>query len=138
MARPKFGEVYEATCTVAVRVTILYKAPGSDALDGEIPQGTKIVVSSDPPSKATAVLGAPLSYRQLEEKLVPEHERQDPFYGGYGLTIEIADLEMLFSKDDNATVRFDDNRMQAKWDKMLQLHKNPIVKDWLKEFHCLF
>ena len=69
MDRPKFGEVYEATCTVAVRVTILYKAPASDALDGEIPKGTKIVVSSDHPSKATAVLGDPLNYRELEEKL---------------------------------------------------------------------
>ena len=69
MDRPKFGEVYEATCTVAVRVTILYKAPASDGLDGEIPRGTQIVVSSDPPSKATAVLGDPLNYRELEEKL---------------------------------------------------------------------
>src|SRR3989338_5312019 len=134
MERPRFGEVYEATCNVRVRVTILYKAPGSDVLDGEIAQGTKIVLSSGLRSKATAVLGAPLNYRQLEEKLVPKHERQDPFYAGYGLTIEIVDLERYFSKDHNATVRFDDKRMQAKWDKMLQLEKNPIVKDWLKEF----
>ena len=134
MERPKFGEVYAATCNVRMLITILYKAPGSDALDGEVPEGTKIVVLNDPPSKATAVLGAPLSYRQLEEKLVPEHERQDPIYGGYGLTIKIADLERYFSKDDHATVRFDDKGMQAKWDKMLQLQRNPIVKDWLKEF----
>ena len=134
MERPKFGEVYAATCNVRMLVTILYKAPGSDALDGEVPEGTKIVVLNDPPSKATAVLGAPLSYRQLEEKLVPEDERRDPFYNGYGLTIEIVDLEKRFLKDNTVTVRFDDERMQAKWDKMLQLHKNPIVKDWLKEF----
>jgi len=134
MGRPKFGEVYEATCNIRVLIAILYKAPGSDALAGEIPQGTKIVVLNDPPSNATAIHGAPLSYRQLEEKLVPEHECQDPFYGGYGLTIKIADLEAYFSKDTDVTVRFDDERMQASWKKMLQKRKNPVVKDWLKEF----
>ena len=134
MERPKFGEVYEATCDVKASIAILYKAPASDAFEGVIPAGTRVVILNNPPARATAVDGAPLNYQQLEEKLVPEDERRDPFYGSYGLTIKIADLERYFSKDDHATVRFDDKQMQAKWDKMLQLQRNPIVKDWLKEF----
>jgi hypothetical protein len=134
MARPKFGEVYQAARDIKVVVGVFYKAPASDALDGEIPQGTNVVLLNNPPSTATAILAAPLNYRQLEEKLVPECERQDPFYNGYGLTIKLADLETYFSKDDKAAVRFDDKRMQVKWEKMLQLQKDPIVKKWLKKF----
>ena len=134
MERPKFGEVYAATCDVMASVAILYKAPASDAFEGVIPAGTRVVILNDPPARATAVDGIPLNYQQLEKKLVPEDERRDPFYNGYGLTIEIVDLEKCFSKDDAVTVRFDDERMQAKWNKMLQLQRNPLVKDWLKEF----
>ena len=131
---PNFGEVYTAICNAKVRTTLLYTGPGSDALIGEIPNGTRIVVLSPLRPNAKGILALPLNYKQLEKKLVPESERQDPFYSGYRLTIDVKDIDSCFSKNCDVIVEFDDKQIQAKWKTMLRLSKNPRISDWWNEF----
>ena len=87
------GQKYRATQDVRVAYMIAWAAPCASSAEGVLPKGELFTIANDPPSTATAVYADPESYSELEQRFVPQKDRQHPKYNGFYLCIRLTDIQ---------------------------------------------
>lgn len=94
---PKDGDRYEAAGDLRVTFQIHWRNPTGSGGEGVLPKGT--VVRAWVPAGAVepvAVQVVPEDEKAVEALLVPETDRLSGSYGGYSLTLKVAQLNRDF------------------------------------------
>lgn len=90
---PRKGDVYEALNDLRVSYVTDWAAPYSGGGEAIVYKGERIIVDVRPDGlKPVGVYAKPVNYLKVEERVVPEWERESPKYGGfhfYILTMEL-------------------------------------------------
>jgi hypothetical protein len=90
---PKDGNRYIVTSEFETIVMVQFFAPFSDGERRVLPAELEFSIWGNPQLSARAVSARPLEPQRWERQLVSNENRQDELYGGYGLTIMLADLK---------------------------------------------
>lgn len=94
---PKDGEEFEANSEVEVDYVTHWQAPFTGGGKGKLLKGTRVRVSvSERHPEPIGVYAQPVEYLRLENELVPAAERSAPKYGGFSLSISVAQLNRDF------------------------------------------
>lgn len=91
--RYKKGDRYQVTEGFTGHVLTMWKAPFTGGYEKVIPAGLKFVIAFDPLASASAVAADAEPMSQWEELLVPAHDRANPKYNGYYLSIPFEHVE---------------------------------------------
>lgn len=94
---PRDGEVHEAAMDCEVTFLTHWAAPYTGGGKAKLPAGARIrvaVLPGDP--EPIAVAAEPLDDGSLERELVPEAERTSAKYGGFSLSVGVAELNRSF------------------------------------------
>ena len=94
---PKDGEEFEALRELQITYLIHWRAPYSSGGEGRLPKGTRVRVSVPAfDLEPVGVYAVPIEEKVLEKQLIPEADRLDGKYGGYSLSLKVAQLNTDF------------------------------------------
>lgn len=97
MRFPQQGDVYEAIEDTQVRYLTKWAAPFTGGGDGLLHKGEQVFVEHAPisaePIGANVVA---LNYESIEQRIVPEAEREQAKYRGYYFSLKTVDLNTKF------------------------------------------
>lgn len=94
---PRKGDVYEALEDQAVDYFTEWAAPYSGGGKAELLKGERVRVQEAPHrEKPVAVGAAPVEYKKLEARIVPEQERNSPKYGYFRFWLSTVLLNTKF------------------------------------------
>lgn len=94
---PRDGEVFEANGEIEVDYLTHWQAPYTGSGKGKLPKGTRVKVSvSQRDPEPIRVYAQPIEYLRFENELVPAAERSAAKYGGFSLSIPVAQLNTDF------------------------------------------
>ena len=88
---PRPGERYRARHDVAVSVWVGRGEAAIASVDAVVPAG-EVLEIEEGPADSDLVFAQPERYNELEGWLVPIEHRDSPYYGGYGIVIELPSL----------------------------------------------
>ena len=91
--RYRKGDRYEVREGFIGHVLTMWKAPFTGGHEKAIPSGLRFVIALDPPASASAVVADTDPPSKWEPTLVEEHDRTDPKYNGYYLSIPFEYVE---------------------------------------------
>jgi hypothetical protein len=86
------GQRYRALEELEVFAMTHWRAPFTGGHEATLPSGEIFTVRYDPPEGATAAVCDPERYDELHALLIPEEDRDAQKYGGYSLSISLADI----------------------------------------------
>lgn len=92
---PRKGDVYEALEDMAVDYVTEWMAPYSGGGKGTLRRGERVKVRYVE-AKAVVAYARPLRYKEIEARMVPLAERQEPKYGHFYLYLKTSDLNRRF------------------------------------------
>ena len=88
----KKGARFLLTSPIPAIALTHWHAPFTGGHEVSIPAGTIIVVNIDQVEGAAGVSCSPENYEELHAALVPEEDRRAEKYGGFSLSVLLADL----------------------------------------------
>ena len=81
------GQRFRTTRELTAATIIQHTVPYRSEYDVLLPEGTELVIASDPEPGAIAVRCLPIQYEAFEARFIPEAERTSPEYAGYTLIL---------------------------------------------------
>ncbi|MGH6940285.1 hypothetical protein [Hypericibacter sp.] len=90
---PQQGDRYVVLAEFEAGVLTHWLAPYTGGSHWRLPAGLEFVLLMEPPPQAIAVGAKPDPYERWETVLVEEGDRSAEKYGGYSLSISLADLK---------------------------------------------
>jgi hypothetical protein len=88
---PSAGERYRARRDAMVMIWVGRGEAAVAQLDGVVPVG-EIVIVEEGIDGSELVFAQPERYAELEQRLIPLEYRESPYYGGYGIAIDLSSL----------------------------------------------
>ena len=97
MRFPRKGDVYEALEDMQVRYMTSWKAAFTGGGEGLIRKGDQLQVDQAPSEPdPTGVYVVALEYNELEQRIVPESDREHPKYSGFYFPFTTVELNTKF------------------------------------------
>lgn len=98
---PKMGDVYESLKDQTVDYLTAWAAPYTGSGKGTLLKGEKVWIDSAPgDKKPIGVYALPLEYDVIEQRMVPQEERENPKYGGFYFHFKTMELNQNFKLID--------------------------------------
>lgn len=97
--QPEEGLIFEARADYEIMYLTGWKAPTTGGGKAVIPAGERIKIQFYRKG-AVAAHCAPVNYEKLHRLIVPESDRNDSKYDGYGFVVPIDDLDEYFIEID--------------------------------------
>lgn len=94
---PRQGDHYIAKHEQLIHYLTAWKAPYTGGGETLLYKGETIWLEDDPGERPLAVYALPLDYSALEQRMVPQQERQARRYAGFYFCIKTLDLARHFS-----------------------------------------
>lgn len=95
---PQAGELYEVLDDFEAHFMTQHFAPFTGGGRAILPKGERVRVAQVSGPAPLSVYCDPLSYEDLEARMVPAEERAQETYGGYYLSIDTVDLNRYFRR----------------------------------------
>jgi hypothetical protein len=93
---PKKGDVYEAAEDQQVSYLTGWSAPFTGGGMGTLMKGERVIVEHDLLPRPIAAYARPIDYAAMEERMVPESDRENKKYAGFYLSLKTVDLSRHF------------------------------------------
>jgi len=87
------GQIFKTLRPIPVTSMTEWAAPCTLGDKRVLPANEEFKIDIDPPETATAVVAAPLNYKQLHKAFVSWKDRWHPLYRGYYLCISMKSVE---------------------------------------------
>ena len=95
---PRKGDVYESLLDQTVKFMTAWRAPFTGGGESLLKKGERVWIDHEPVSQnPIGVYAIPLEYAVVEERMVPEEERNAPEYSDFYLSIKTVDLNSTFT-----------------------------------------
>jgi len=95
---PSAGERYRARHDAAVMIWVGRGEAALARLEAVVPAG-EVLEIEEGPADSEWIFAQPERYNELEHSLVPLEYRDSPYYGGYGIVVDlpslVADFELI-------------------------------------------
>jgi len=97
MRRPRSGDVYESLIDQNVTFLTAWHAPVTLSGEGTLQKGERIWIKDDPmDEKPIGVSALPVEREEMEKRMVPESDRDDPKYAGFYFFFKTVELNQKF------------------------------------------
>jgi hypothetical protein len=95
---PRKGDLYEAKECFEINYMTAWQAPYTGSGTSKIEKGEQIWIDSEPGNpKPISTYALPVNYAELESRMVPATERDDPKFGGFYFHITTTTLNEKFN-----------------------------------------
>lgn len=95
---PKGGEVFEAVQDVQISYLTHFMAPFTGGGKTKLLKGERIIVSKPNRKKPLTYYCYPIKDEEIENRVIPVLERNDPTYNGFSLSIDTQSLNIDFKQ----------------------------------------
>ena len=95
---PKGGEVFEAVQNVQISYLTHFMAPYTGGDKAKLLKGERVIVSKPNQDKPLGYYCYPINADEVEDRIIPYSDRNDPAYNGFSLSIDTKSLNTDFKQ----------------------------------------
>jgi len=95
---PTGGEVFESLRDTPISYLTHYMAPYTGGDKAIILKGERIIVSKPNKPKPSGYYCYPLNTEEVEKRIIPDSERNDPQYNGFSLYMDTSSIVQNFKQ----------------------------------------
>lgn len=103
---PKGGEVFEAIHDIQISYLTHFMAPCTGGGKAKLLKGEKLIISKPNQNKALGYYCYPTNADELENRIIPYSERNDPAYNGFSLSIDTKELNSNFKQIELIPIKY--------------------------------
>ncbi len=95
---PKKGDVFEAIQDVSINYLTHFMAPYTGGGKTILLKGERVVVNKPGKDKSSSCYCYPINAQQIENRIIPDSDKDNPAYSGFSLFIEKQQLNQYFKQ----------------------------------------
>jgi O-acetyl-ADP-ribose deacetylase (regulator of RNase III) len=103
---PKGGEVFEAIQDTQISYLTHFMAPYTGGDKTKILKGERVIVSKPNQQKQLSYYCYPIEANEIENRIIPLSDRDDPAYNGYSLSIDTKSLNRDFKQIELMPIKY--------------------------------
>ena len=103
---PKGGEVYEAIQDIQISYLTHFMAPFTGGDKAKLLKGERVIVSKPNQAKPLGYYCYPINYDEIEHRIIPNSDKNDPAYNGFSLSIDTKSLNSDFKQIELMPIKF--------------------------------
>lgn len=103
---PKGGEVYEATQDIQIRYLTHFMAPYTGGDKAKLLKGERVIISKPNQAKPLGYYCYPINVDEIENRIIPNSDKNDPAYNGFSLSIDTKSLNSDFKQIELMPINF--------------------------------
>jgi len=103
---PKGGEVYEAIQDIQISYLTHFMAPFTGGDKAKLFKGERVIVSKPNQSKPLGYYCYPINDDEIEHRIIPNSDKNDPAYNGFSLSIDTKSLNSDFKQIELMPIKF--------------------------------
>lgn len=103
---PKGGEVFEATHDIQISYLTHFMAPYTGGDKAKLLLGERIIIVKPSQDKPLGYYCYPINADEIESRVIPSSDRNDPAYNGFSLSIDTKSLNIDFKQIELMPIKF--------------------------------
>jgi O-acetyl-ADP-ribose deacetylase (regulator of RNase III) len=103
---PKGGEVFEAVQDVQVIYFTHFMAPYTHGDKAKLLKGERVIISKPNQDKPLGYYCYPINANEVEERIIPSSDKNDPAYDGFSLSIDTKSLNKDFKRIELKPIKY--------------------------------
>jgi hypothetical protein len=103
---PKGGEVFEAVQEVQISYLTHFMAPYTGGDKAKLLKGERVIIIKPNQDKPLGYYCYPINADEVEERIIPSSDKNDPAYNGFSLSIDTKSLNNDFKQIELTPIKF--------------------------------
>jgi O-acetyl-ADP-ribose deacetylase (regulator of RNase III) len=103
---PKGGEVFEAVQNTQISYLTHFMAPYTGGDKAELLKGERVIISKPSQDKPLGYYCYPIKADEVEDRIIPYSDKNDPAYNGFSLFIDTKSLNKDFKQIELIPIKF--------------------------------